>query len=139
MHYFFSDNSKNTKDIFHWLELITDAFYKYSVQEKHPLSFCNISETLSEYQQKNDISDIFWSFKSKLQIIHAATYVALFLRDSNNCFFICLVPYVPICLNYFLILCFCFHLLFHSPLPRIHIQQVTLFDSISLQPARNIL
>ena len=104
MHYFFSDNSKNTKDIFHWLELITDAFYKYSVQEKHPLSFCNISETLSEYQQKNDISDIFWSFKSKLQIIHAATYVALFLPDSNNCFFICLVPYLSQLFSHFVFL-----------------------------------
>ena len=38
------------------------AFEKYSVWEKQPLSFF------------------------KLQIILAATYIALFLRDSNNCF-----------------------------------------------------
>ena len=28
-----------------------------------------------------------WSFKSKLQIIFAACYIALFLPDINNCFF----------------------------------------------------
>ena len=68
-------------------------------------------------------------------------YVALFLPDSNNHFFICLVPYIPICFYYFLILCFCFHLLFHSLLATRHILQFTMIDSTSLQPlepARNI-
>ena len=32
--------------------------------------------------------------------MHAATYIALFLPDSNKCFFICLVPYIPFCLYY---------------------------------------
>ena len=106
--------------------------------EKQPLGFLNISETLPEYQQKNYISGIFWAFKSKLQIIHAATYIALFLPDSYNCFFKCLVLYVHICLYYFLILCFYFHLLFHALLTTRHILQFTLLDSISLQPVRNI-
>ena len=56
------------------------------------------------------ISGIFCAFKSKLQINHAAIYIALFLPDSNNCFFICLVPYIHICLYYFFILCSHFHL-----------------------------
>ena len=67
-----------------------------------------------------------------------ATYVALFLLDSNNWFFICLVPYIYICLCNFLILCFYFHLLFHALLATRKILQFTIFDSISLQPSRNI-
>ena len=62
------------------------AFEKYSVWEKQPLSFFNISKNLQENRQKNYIFGICWAFKSKLQIILAATYIALFLRDSNNCF-----------------------------------------------------
>ena len=60
------------------------------------------------------------------------------LTDSNNCFFICLVPYILICLYYFLILFFYFHLHFPSLLATRHILQFTMFDSISFQPARNI-
>ena len=104
------------------------------MQEKQPLSFFNISETLPDYQQKKFISGTFWAFKSKLQIIHAATDITLFLPDSNNCFFICLVPCIHICLYYFLILCFYFHLIFHSLFETRHILQLTLFDSTSSQP-----
>ena len=32
--------------------------------------------------------------------MYAATYIALFLPDSNKYFFICLVPYIPFCLYY---------------------------------------
>ena len=53
-------------------------------------------------------------------------------------FFISLVPYIHICLYYFLILCSYFHLLFLTLLATRHILQFTIFDSISLQPARNI-
>ena len=104
--------------------------------EKQPPSFFNISETLPKYQEKNYISGIFWAFKSKLQIIHVAIYVALFLPDSNNYLFICLVLYIPICLY---ILRFYFNLLFHSVLTNRLILQFTMFDSISLQPACNNL
>ena len=48
------------------------------------------------------------------------------------------MPYIPICLYYFLFLCFYFHLLFHYLLATTNILQFTIFDSISLQPALNI-
>ena len=32
--------------------------------EKHPLSFCIISETLPECQQKDYISGMFWALKA---------------------------------------------------------------------------
>ena len=99
--------------------------------------FRNVLETLPV--KKNYISGKFQVFKNKLQIIHEITYAALFLAGSNNCFFIQLVPYIPICFSYFLILCFYFHLLFHSLLATRHILQFTMFDSILLQPGRNIL
>ena len=61
-----------------------------------------------------------------------------FLPDSKNCLFICLVPYIPICIYYFLILLFYFHLLPPSLLTTRYILQFTMYDSISLQPAHNI-
>ena len=80
---------------------------------------------------------MFWAFKIKLQIIHAATYIAPFVPASNSCFFIFLLLYIPICLYYFLIFCFYFHLHFHSLVATRHILQFTMFDLISLQPALN--
>ena len=75
------------------------------------ITFFNISENLQENQEKkNCVSGISWAFKSKLQIVHVATYIEMFLPRSNNCFLICLVRYIHICLYYFLIFCFCFHL-----------------------------
>ena len=53
-------------------------------------------------------------------------------------FFISLVPYIHICLYYFLILCSYFHPLFLTLLATRHILQFTIFDSILLQPARII-
>ena len=168
-----------TKDIFHWLELITEIlrFLQISSIRKaitlvfnslstNPTKWSNIfkqfvnnlpTNCLSVFDHfvklafkwlifqsfcqninKISICGIFWAFKSSLQIIHAATYIALFLPDFNNCFFICLVPYIPICVYCFLILCFYFHFLFPSLLATRHILQFTMFDSISLQPACNI-
>ena len=106
--------------------------------EKQSLSFFNISETLPEYQQKIYISGIFWAFKITLQIIHAPSYIALFLPDSNNSLFICLVPYIHICLYYCLVLCCYCNLLFHALLATRHIVQFTMFYSISLQSAHKI-
>ena len=103
-----------TKDIFHWLELITEI-----------LSFLQIFSVRKI------------TTRSKLQIIHGVTYITLFLPDSNNCFFICSVSYIPICLYYFLILCFYFHFPFHLLLATSHILQVTMFDSTLLQPVHN--
>ena len=44
-----------TKYLFHWLDLITEilSFLQIFSVKKQPLSFCNNSETLPEYQQKN--------------------------------------------------------------------------------------
>ena len=92
---------------------------------------------MSEYQQKNYISGIFWAFRSKLHTIHTATYITLFLPDSNNWFFVCSVSYIPIFVYYFLILCFYFHLPCHLLLATRHILQVTMFDSTLSQPAHN--
>ena len=77
-----------TKDIFNWLELITEilSFLQIFSARKTTTQLFNISETLQKYQQKNDISGKFWAFKSKSQKIDAATYIAMFLRDSNNFF-----------------------------------------------------
>ena len=65
-----------TKDIFHWLELITEilSFLQiFSVRKTITLLF-NISENLLDDQQKNYISFRFWAFETKWQIIYAATY-----------------------------------------------------------------
>ena len=96
-----------TENIINWQELITEILNFH-----HTFSVRKTTTQLFQYfriSTKNHISGIFWVFKSKLQINHLATYIALFLPDSNNCFFICLVPYIHICLYYFLILCFYFH------------------------------
>ena len=129
-----------TKEIFHWLELIAEilSFLQiFSVRKTttHLLYYFRKSVRIST---KSYISGIFWAFKSKLQIIHAATYVVLFLPDSNNCFFICLVPYIPVCLYYFVMLCFYLDHLLHSLLAKRHTLQFNMFDLISLQLARNI-
>ena len=54
---------------------------------KTTIWFSNISEICQKTKKKIYISGIFWAFKSKLQIIHGATYITLFLPDSNNCFY----------------------------------------------------
>ena len=104
---------------------------------KTPTQLCYYFRKSARKSSKKTTYDIFWAFKSKLQIIHAATYIELFPPDSNNCF-VCLVPYIHICLYYFLILCFYFHFLFLALLPMRHILQFKMFDSILLQPARSI-
>ena len=72
-----------------------------------------------------------WTFKSKLQIIHAATYIALFLPEYNKCFFSGTKPHIHICFYYFLNLCSYFHLLFLTLIATRHILQFSMFDSIS--------
>ena len=67
LHHFPSIQKILTKDIIQWLELITEI-----------LSFLqtftfNIAQNLQENQQNNYIFDIFWTFKKKLQTIHAST------------------------------------------------------------------
>ena len=110
-----------------------------SVKKNNHSVFVIFWKLCQNINKKNYFSVIFWTFKSKLQIIYATAHVAHFLPDSNNpFFFIFLAPYVPICPYYFLILCFYFHLLSHPVLATRHILQFTMLASISLQPARNI-
>ena len=73
---------------------------------KTTIYFFNISETLLEYQENKYISGIFWAFKSKLQIIHGATYITLFLPDSNNCFYMfnAIYPYLSLLSFHFVFL-----------------------------------
>ena len=106
-------------------------------KKNHHSAFLVFQKLCQNINKKNDISGIFWAFRSKLQIIHGVTYITLFLPDSNNCFFICSVTYIPICLYYFWILCFYFHFPFHLLLATSHILQVTMFDSTLLQPVHN--
>ena len=76
-----------TKDIIHLLELISEilGFLQIFSVRKTTTCFFNISENLQENQ--NYISDIFWTFKSKLQIIHATTYIHCFFLTLINVFY----------------------------------------------------
>ena len=93
-----------TKDIFHWLELIPEilSFLQIFSVRKTTTPLFQYFRNSTRISTKNQICGIIWAFKSKLQIIHVAIYIALFLPDSNNCFFICL--YIPVSLYYSLIL-----------------------------------
>ena len=103
------------------------SFLKIFSLRKTIAYFFNISENLQENQGKSHISGISWAFKIKLQILDVATYIAMFLPDSNNCFLICLIRYVYICFHYFLIFCSCFrlakpaiHYFIHPPPPLLY-------------------
>ena len=75
--------------------------------EKQPLSFFNISKNRQESQQKDYNSDIFWTFKSKLQIIHAATYIHCFFPTLINVFFYMfstIHPYLSLLFTFFFLL-----------------------------------
>ena len=70
-----------TKDTFHWLEVITEipSFLQiFSVRKTTTQFFLIFPEIYKKIDNKNYIPGIFWAFKSKLQIIPAATYVVLF-------------------------------------------------------------
>ena len=76
-----------TKDIFHWLEVITEflSFLQILSVRKNSDSLFKIFLKLCKKSIKqNYIPGIFWVFKSKLPIFLSATYIALFLRDTNN-------------------------------------------------------
>ena len=129
-----------TKDIFNWLELIIEiqSFLQIFIVRKTTTQlfwYFRISPKKNSKKistKKTIFMAYFCAFKSKLQIFDVATYITLFLHDCNNCFIICLVPYIPICRYYFLIFCFYFLLLFPSVLATRHILQFAMFDLISL-------
>ena len=81
-----------SKDVFQWLELITEilSFLQIIRLRKQPLSFFNILENLQEDQQKNSISDMCLTFKSKLQITDLLTFTAT-SATCIYCFFLTLI------------------------------------------------
>ena len=87
-----------TKDMFHRIDLITEILsYLQILRVRKPITqFFYYLRKSSRKPIKNDVSYIFWTFKIKSQIIHAATYIALFLPDPSNCLLICLIPYICI-------------------------------------------
>ena len=108
------------------------------MSENNHSAFLLFQKICEKIDKKNYISGIFRAFKSKLQIIPAAIYIALFLPDSNKCFFICLVSYIPIhIIPIHIILCSYFYHIFLALLATRRILQFTMFDSILLEPARN--
>ena len=98
-----------TKDIFHCLVLITEILSFlgiYNVRKRTRTLFLTSQKIMKRINKK--IYSWHKSFKSKLQIIHVTTYIALFLPDFNKHF---LHGQCHVCLQSFLILCF-FNLLF---------------------------
>ena len=74
-------------DTVYGLELITIilSILKIFSLKKTAIQFFNIAENLQENQRKHHISSMLQAFKSKLRVIHVATYLAPFFRDSNSC------------------------------------------------------
>ena len=123
-------------DKFQWLELITIILSPLVIQfeKKQSLSFL-IFEKICERIIKSYISDIFWTFKSKFQIIYVSAYMTVFLPDSNNCFFY-MQYHVSLSVSS-LFSFFCFHstFLFLTSSPQdTFCNLLTIFNSISLQP-----
>ena len=69
-------------------------------------AFLIFQKIFKKVNKKNYISNIFWTFKGKLQIIHADTYIALFLSDSNNSFYMfsTIYPYLSLIFSHFVFL-----------------------------------
>ena len=109
-----------TKDIFHWLELITEilSFLQIFSVRKTTTQLFEYFRNSARISAKRNYFGIFWALKSKLQIIHAASSIVLFLPDSNHCFFICVVPYIPIVSTIFSFCIFIFTFFFILFLPR---------------------
>ena len=78
-----------TEDTFHWSLKFWNHwkhFYKFSAWENSHSVFVILPKICQKIEKKNYIPGILWVLKSKLQIIHPAHYIALFLPDTNNYF-----------------------------------------------------
>ena len=118
----------STKDIIHWLELITEtlSFLQiFSVRKTTTQLFKYFRK--SARKSKNYISDIVWAFKSKLQIIHQATYIHCFLLNLIMFLYMFSTthPYLSLLFSHFV---FLFCLLFLTHLATRHIILFTMFD-----------
>ena len=100
-----------TEDVIHWLELITE-----------------ILGLLQIFSVRNQYIYIYINLHKFIYIIN------LYILYYIYIYIICLYY-----LSVSTILCFYFHLLFLTLLATRHILQFTIFDSISLQLARNIM
>ena len=82
-----------TKYMFYGLELVNEilSFLQIFGVRKATSQFFKYFRKSARKWTKHDVFWHFSVFKSKLQIIHGATYMALFLPDSNNCFWTRLV------------------------------------------------
>ena len=96
-----------TKDIFlagsdHWNSKFSSNI---QCEKKKPLSFFNICKNLQENRQKY-VPCIFWAFKSKLQIILEATYIALFFPTLITVFYMykTIYPYLFLLFSHFVFL-----------------------------------
>ena len=98
----------------------------------YKLSTNNQCERKSTWKSTKDyISDIFWVFKSTLHIIHAATYIALFLQYHQSIFVSTIFSFCVFIFNFF-------SLLFLLRDTTRNILQFTVFVSISLKSAHKI-
>ena len=128
LHHFSSNNSNSTN--YSHISLAETNYWNPKLSgniqcDKNNHSDCLIFQKLPEYQKKKWISAIFWAFRNKLHIIHATTYIALFLLDSNNCFLYTVYPYLSLLFSHFVI--FFFHFLFLTLLATRNILQFTMF------------
>ena len=97
-----------TKDIFHWLELITEILsflQTFSVRKITTRFFKYFQKSARKSTKKAIFMAYFGPLNTKLQIILAATYIPL-LPDTNNCFFMCntMYPYLFLLFSHFVFL-----------------------------------
>ena len=86
----------------------------FSVRKTTTQYFKYFRKTTRE-STKNYISDIFWTFMSKLQIIHVTNYIHCFFLILVNVFFHIFSTIHPYLFLLFSHLCSCFHLFFFLP------------------------
>ena len=82
LQFIFVSSLSNKRYSYHlWQLIITN----YGKKERKVISLTDC-KPLPKNKNKNYISDIFWTFKSKLQIIHAASYIHCFFLTLINVF-----------------------------------------------------
>ena len=107
-----------TTDKFHWLEVITVFlnFLKLLSLRKTITQFFYFSLSQQENRKKNYISGIFWSFKSKFQIINVATYISFLLILITVSFKCCIIfQYLSLLFSIFFCFYFTFFFFLFSP------------------------
>ena len=123
------------KDIFQWLEVITKTLsflQMFNVTKSNHSVYNIFLKTSNKINRKLYFWKILGLSKQNADNSHDG---ALFPSDSNNSFFICLVPYILIGHYYFLIFSFYFHLFSYSSFHGRHSAILNvLFDFITICP-----